>query len=477
MTNAFPTGNDEDIVMAGGDEDTRSPEKSSRERRSKSKVYPDPPPPVPMPPGDHDLPYRKRRMPSTREPSANYYNKQAKYDEDVDMADARGSPEPPVLKRTESSAKKAAGLGGMFGGLLSKSRPDSKRRSNTLTDDEGLRLRREDRKVKRSTRERPPSEDAGVTMTGGATEEDQEARKAARRARRAEREASEKAATGRSKEEDRSKRRRKQQEDEAEARRQEEKESRRAARREQKAAEEGVRQAAEAKEAERAERRRRRAEREAGHTDGEPLAEDRPKKSERRRTHIGTPDEEEARRRRHEERRAMRSAEMPKPSRRKSAPVVDSYFDPRVGSKTRDVEPETVPVEALKRRNTGWPHSGTDSWVHDHASDAPPPPEETPAIDPVTADETVGDERERRHMRKTRRHSKYGDDGDEDQEERKKRRESRRERETLKSSEGSQGDGRRSVRRDSGFVDAARAPGAQGAQGGIFSRWKKMAGV
>jgi hypothetical protein len=61
---------------------------------------------------------------------------------------------------------------------------------------------------------------------------------------------------------------------------------------------------------------------------------------------------------------------------------------------------------------------------------------------------------------------------EEDPEERRRRRDARRaEKETMKSSEGSQGDGLRSSRRDSGFVDSSRAPSAQG---GIFSRWGKM---
>jgi hypothetical protein len=78
-------------------------------------------------------------------------------------------------------------------------------------------------------------------------------------------------------------------------------------------------------------------------------------------------------------------------------------------------------------------------------------------------------------LRKTRRHSKYDGENEEDLEERRRRRESRRrERDAVKSSEGSQGNERRSSRRDSGFVDAGRAPSAQG---GLFSRWKKIAGV
>ncbi len=78
-------------------------------------------------------------------------------------------------------------------------------------------------------------------------------------------------------------------------------------------------------------------------------------------------------------------------------------------------------------------------------------------------------------MRKTRRHSKYDDMTEEDREERRRRRESRRgEKENMKSSEGSQENGRKPSRRNSEFVDAGRTSSAQG---GLFSRFKKIAGV
>jgi hypothetical protein len=480
---------DDDIVMVGGDEDTASPEKSSRDRKGKSKVIADPifknapPPPPAVPPGDEDLPIRRNKMPFTKESSANArYVKQAKQEDDIVMVDAGGPSEKPGLKRSDSSAKRA-GIGGMFGGLLSKSRPDNKRRNTALTDDEGRSLRREDRKIKRPANERSEGNDVdrNVTMSGGAAEEDQEARREARRARRAEREAAEKAAEDarRAKDEERRERRRKQ-EEEMEARRQEEKEARRAARREQRAREDAEREAAAAKEAERAERRRaRRAEREATQTDGEePVTDDpgRLKRPDRRKSHM---DDDEERRQRHEQRRRNGLSEAPRTSRRMSAPVVDSYFDPRNGSKSRNAGPEFLPADGpvykdsrRKKEKAGWPHSGTDSWVKDH-SDAPPPPEDAPPADDP-ADDPTADENARRNLRKTRRHSKY-DDGAGDQEERRRRRESRRrEKEVVRSSEGSQGDDRRSSRRDSVYINASRAPSAQG---GLFSRFKRLAGV
>jgi hypothetical protein len=457
-----------------------APERSSRERKGKSKVISDPifrgpPPAVPMPPGMDDMPYRTREPPSFSRDYANARGyKQAKQEDDIVMVDAGGPSEnPPGLRRTDSSAKRAS-LGGMFGGLLgSKSRPDNKRRNTAATDDEGVRaLRREDRKIKRPTRERSSTMDRDITMSGGAAEEDQEARRAARHARKADREALDRVAEDSRKAKDEERReRRKKQEEQEEARKQEEREARRAARREQKAREDADRQAAEAKEAR---RRARRTEKESAQTDGEPLTEDpeRRRKSDRRKSHMDTPGEDEERRRRREERRATRAGgSTPKTSRRKSAPVPEDYFDSRNGHKSRDAEymPADGPVykdAKRKKEKPGWPHSGTDSWVKDH-SDAPPPPEAS-----AEGNEKDGDDSGRR--RKSRRQSKYGD---EDPEERRRRRESRRggDKATVKSGEGSQAE-RRSSRRDSGFVETTPSRGPS-ASGGLFSRWKKIAGV
>lgn len=490
LTDSIGIDADDDLVMIDGADGLTSPDKPSRKKKSKVTIDSFVPPAVPMPPDDLDLPLRpsRRRMPPTQESSANTRSsKQSKQDDDIVMVDAGGPSEVPGLKRSDSSAKKA-GLSGVFGGFLSKSRPDNKRRSTTVTDDEGVRgLRREERKVRRSGQGPSDAADGDVTMSGAAADEDQEARREARRARRAEREAIEKAAeeARKAKDEERRERRRKQQEEEDEARRLEEKEARRKARKEQRAREE-ERFAAEAKEAERAERRRaRRAEKEAAvaaQTDGEIMGDSiRLKKSDRRRTYAdGTPEDDEERRRRHEERRALRSADnTPRTSRRRSAAVVDDYFDPRNGSKSRHREAEYLPADGpvyppkeSKRRKedkkAGWPHSGTDSWVKDH-SDAPPPPEDVLSGNGA-GDETIGDERERAAMRKTRRRSKYEDMTGEEQEERRRRRESRRvEKEAIRSSEGSQG---RSSRRDSGFIETSRAPSMS--RGGSF--WKKIVG-
>lgn len=459
---------DEDIVMVGADGETGSPDKASRGRKSRSKVNAVPPPAVPMPPEEDGLPYQRRKASGNKEANSTPL-KQTKPEDDIVMVDAGGPSETP---RRSDSTRKSAGLGGMFGGLLSsKSRPDTNKRRNTaMTEDETRELRREERRIKR----RSVADPADVTMSGGAAEEDQEARRAARRARRAEKESEEKAAEDarKAKDDERRERHRKADED-AEARRRDEKEAKKSARREAKAQEDSERRNAEAKELERAERRRarrlERAEKEPA-TDGEGLTEDpaRVKRSDRRRSHADpSAAEDEARRRRREERRSLRDIETPKSSRHRSAPLVDGYFDPRNGSKARDTEPETAgetPArKESRRKKPGWPHSGTSSWVQE-TSDAPPPPELTPA---VAVDDDIAGESERRQMRKTRRRK---DDGTPDDiEERRKRRESRRG--EKKSSEGSQGD---RSRRDSGFVDTSRAPSAQG---GLWGRLtKKIAG-
>lgn len=466
--------------MVGDRDDPVNTEKASRDRKSKSKVIADPtprpPPAVPMPPGDFDLP--NRRKPLTDKSRANGRSfKQGKADDDIVMVDA-GGPSENIggLKRSDSSAKRAS-LGGVLGGLLSKSRPEPKRRNTALTDDEATRgLRHEDRKIKRTAKEdsEPRGTDRDVTMSGGAVDEDQEARREARRVRRAEREAAEKAAdeARRARDEERRERRRKQ-EEESEVKLQEEKEARRAARREQRAKEETERLAAEAKEQERAERRRaRRADREAQLDAEQQEADSRAKKSERRKSYMeGPTDDDEDRRRRREERRRTSYEATPRTSRRKSTPVVDSHHESRSGKKSEYL-PAEGPVYTSSKKKSAWPHSGTDSWVQEH-SDAPPPPEDTPPVDDEPADDPIADENARRELKKARRRSKY-DEVDEG-EERRRRKESRRaEREGLRSSEGSQGDGRRSSYRDSGYVAPSREPSAQG---GLFSRFRKIAGV
>lgn len=424
---------DEDVIDVGDDTMLH---RSSRDRKGKSKVNDEPilegqaPPAVPMPPG-FDMPIRRKTMPDM-DPSANIRGyQQRRQEEDIVMVDTGGPSENPVspgLKRSDSNARKS-GFGGMFGGFLSKKdRPDLKRRSTAPPeDDRGARRDERERKVRRSTRDVEPD----ITMSGGAVEEDQEARRAARRARRAEREAGQRGdeAARAAKEELRRERQRRE-EDALEARRQAEHDARRAAKREKrKLAEEAE---------ERAERRRARKEQ----TDGEDRAR-------RRRSHRDTERREDR----------VRPSDTRRSSHRKSVPVVE--------------EPEYLPADgpvyqnSNQRRTSAWPHSGTDSWVKDH-SDAPPPPVESPVGEGVPADDMIADENERRRLRKTR------PQGDDD-ERRRRRDERRRERDTAKtakSSEDSQGDGLRQSNQTSGF-ETSRTPSATG---GIFSRWRRFGG-
>lgn len=434
--------------------------RSRSDKKSKSRVTDDSmlngqaPPSVPMPPPPPpmEIPIRRKTVPATDWPARAYQQK--RQEDDIVMVEPGGPSEnlgAPGPKRTDSNARKS-GLGGMFGGVFGKKdkekdRPDLKRRSTAPAGDESRAYRRDERKTRRSSRDVDPEID--VTMTGAATEEDQEARRAARRARRAEREAGQRGAEDAraAKEESRRDRQQREEEDEREARRAAKREKRRAA----EAAERRVEEEREAKEAERAERRRARKEREAAQTDGEARAED-PLRSRRRRSHRDGEDDE-ARRRRREER--AKSSD-PRKSSRKSAPVPEPEFLPADG-----------PVyNRSKPKAPAWPHSGTDSWVREN-SDAPPPPN-IPTGEASPVDDTVGGEAERKRMRKTR---PMGNDDDK----RRRREERRREKETerpTRSSEGSQEDAIRESQRDSGF-ETSRTPNASG---GLFGRWKRYGG-
>ncbi|RAL63173.1 hypothetical protein DID88_004252 [Monilinia fructigena] len=328
-----------------------------------------------------------------------------------DPSENLGAPRP---KQTDSSTRKS-GLGGMFGGVFGKKdkekdRPDLKRRSTAPAGDESRAYRRDERKTRRSSRDVDPEID--VTMTGAATEEDQEARRAARRARRAEREAGQKGVEDvrTAKEESRRDRQQREEEDEQQGRR--EKLHRHMASYELKilcvlGADEAIEMVKMMK------------------------LVDEDVKTERNHLIL--------------ENQAA-----------KSAPVPEPEFLPADG-----------PVYSRsKPKAPAWPHSGTDSWVREN-SDAPPPPN-IPTGEASPVDDTVGGEAERKRMRKTR---PMGNDDDK----RRRREERRREKETEKptrSPEGSQEDAIRGGQRDSGF-ETSRAPGASG---GLFGRWKRYGG-
>ena len=343
--------------------------------------------------------------------------------------------ERPRLQRANTSAKKSKG-GGIFGGFgFGKTRraPEvverSKSSKGAVTDDEGLsrrkrtvaggedsakRLRRDDRKVRRSDKPDRAAEGFVYPEGGGSADaEDAEAqaRREERRAKRAaardiDRREAEKAQEDARKAKAKDARdRRARKEEEAEAQRLEDKRARRAAREEMNVK----------------------------------LGGSRPRKSDRRKSYLDSPaapaDEDAERRARREARRTART-----PDEKSKTKAADDYFDPRNGDGGGGGDPYL---------NGAGGNDHTSSWVKSQLSDpADPPPVEGTVIDPppvlgetdppapaaaAAADE---DEAARKARRKSsRRQSKYVDE-DEDA-----RRTRRKERE-VRSSEGSRDDER-----------------------------------
>ncbi|KAI1004633.1 hypothetical protein K3495_g3581 [Podosphaera aphanis] len=364
------------------------------------------------------------------------HKRRAKDDQDVSLMNA-GNSYDPILKRSEPSRR--SGFGGIFSGLVpSKSKSEKKRHSIAVAD-KSHDLRREERKIRPS----------GINISDKSmTDKDDEARRAARRSKKAEREAAERAAelAYSIKEKERQDRHRRQ-EGEAEARRNEEKDARRrAARRAQRAQEALEQKAAEAKEIERAERRRARRIKEANQlnsAEDRRVEPDRSRKYDRRKSYPEGPQDSKERRQRREERRAARTlAENSKTSRRKSAAP-----------------------------STG-PHSGSNSWAQGEHQPELMLSTGNESLDLNAPDETMEYRKGHRHYRK-KHHSRE----DESREERiERRRESRRlEKDEIRSIEETNVNVNepRVSRRDSLVVES-RAPSAQG---GLFSRWKKLAGV
>ncbi|MCJ1465376.1 hypothetical protein MMC07_003994 [Pseudocyphellaria aurata] len=211
--------------------------------------------------------------------------------------------------------------------------------------------------------------------------------------------------------------------------------------------------------------RSKRRDRDTRDRDLPPETSSRPRKSDRRRSHYDAPKSPGAteRRPRHDERRSERRAPGEKSSshRKSTAAPVDDYFDPRNGTAgdILDPVPNPPPLDSTPRDSAPlepnpldsqepYMHSGanehTSSWVKSQISEPPPPPPLEPSVlDPApvlggAADDSTMDEDARRaRRRQSRRKSRYADgggggDGDG---ERRRRRESRRE--TVRSSEGS----------------------------------------
>ncbi|KAI9874854.1 MAG: hypothetical protein M1830_009203 [Pleopsidium flavum] len=513
-------GEDEAVVNAPPPFKTSSSKKKAVEGKSKREVGPAPMDEITLPPvAPTVLPERPGSKWDHFEPrKANGKSKSKQFKgvadatDDIVMVEAgpsNGSPEiitgsdelafveeprqPAPLKRSMSSAKKQDKLMGLFGSFRKSRRaseafepPKSKAFSG---DDDAKRLRRDDRKVRRSAKNEIEAEGvyADVLANDGAfTEPDEvEARKEERRSKRASRDIATKQAkeaeiraaedrraarreTEKAAEEARrakareAREKRAREEEEDEARRQEEKRARRAAREERHAGgvsapkDTGIRDG---------ERRRRHRDREVSNGGPVPLVEQRsprPRKSERRRSHtdkpvpVQSPGEEADRHVRREQRRAH-GTPREKPSRRKSAPPVDDYFDPRNGSREVPVDefgadapiysaPVPLPAQADPYMNGANDH--TSSWVNSQIIEPPPPPPVEPTVIelPPTGsgrnheDSTV-EEDARREMRRARRHSKYASITPDDVEGRRHRRDSRRaEKEGLRSSEGSEGD-------------------------------------
>lgn len=322
--------------------------------------------------------------------------------------------ERPRLQRANTSARKSkGGMMGLFGGFGKTrrasetfERPKSK---GIITDDEGLprrkrpvtgnddsakRLRRDDRKVRRSTRDERVAEGYvyDAPTTNDADDAEAQARKEDRRARRREAEKAEEDARKANTKAARDRRARK--EEEAEAIRLEEKRARKAARDDMNA--------------------------KLG-----PDPSSRPRKSDRRRSHVDPPisaaDEEAERRARRETRRAGRTA-----GEKSTKKPVDDYFDPRNGG---GGDPYM----------NGAANDHTSGWVKSQLSTpADPPPLEPTVIEPPPflggGTDPADDEAARRAKRKSRRQSRYVDGGPEDEVRRR-----RKERE-VRSSEGSRED-------------------------------------
>nr|POE71428.1 hypothetical protein CFP56_62523 [Quercus suber] len=434
VTDPYAIDDDDDLVMVDPPEDSAKdmpPYETSRDKRSR----------------------RSKRQPGMMSGGLA---------EDETMTDtARPSDEAndfvrPALKRSSTTASKKPGLmGGLFGAAFGSSRPTPERRTSkayesedgmsrrkrgsVYEEDAAKRLRRDDRKVRRS---RKQSDAEGLTDAAPLTETEdpvREARRAERRARKEREAAEEESRSARRREKDEARRAQAREEEERVAREDEEREERRRIRRaereQQRAEEDRIAREEEAKASERRERRRERerlrAEEEAAMT--------RPKAPDRRRSTVDrSADDDEARRVRREERRVRRSVDQSagmerdaaRNSRRRSAygpPAGDAYYDKRNGEAPTRGAGKTSPPNADGVRPFVKPGGDkTASWVHSINSDPPPPPPlEGTIIDapvyyaadttPDTLDETNA--RELRHKQRREReradgYSRRRGDGD-----------------------------------------------------------------
>ena len=195
----------------------------------------------------------------------------------------------------------------------------------------------------------------------------------------------------------------------------------------------------------------------------------RPRKTERRRSHIDKPvprydaDEEADRRVRREARNTREGL-----NRRKSAPPVEDYFDPRNGSRgvrPNDVVPDVpvynapAPLPTHTDPYLNGANDHTSSWINSQIIEPPAfPPVEPTVIEPAPTgigrkhDELDDDDQDvRREVRRAHRHSKYASVTPDGGDGHRRRKDSRRaERDGIRSSEGSEGD--RYTRRKSDYA-------------------------
>ncbi|KAI4096603.1 MAG: hypothetical protein L6R37_006929 [Teloschistes peruensis] len=427
----------------------KSTAKMSSKGKQKAAVVPDPYPiddddmvmvngiedpiinaPIPKKSGKSSKPKSSKPNPADAGEDIVMIDGPSQEEEPEPLAFAETPKRPAPLRRSATSAKKPTNgkLLGLFGGFAKAQRnSETQERPRTkaiVTDDEALsprkrtvhsredpskRIRRDDRKVRRSGK---PDRDNEVFITdalndgGAATEyEDGEARRRERRSKKDSRASdgfvypdrharpndAEKATDGSRRA--KTSERRSKREDNEDSPRQEEKRSRRV---------------------EKEERSAKEAEDRPKHSSS------RPHKSERRQSYMDSPKSSERP-------KAHRSRTEQSSSKRRSMAaangLVNDYFDSRNG----------IPEEGKTEPYMHGANDHTSSWVKSQISDpADPPPVEGTVIEPTPelggkgGYEKEEDDEARRAARKARRQSRYGPDGDpgdEDRERRRRRRE------------------------------------------------------
>ncbi|EPQ67708.1 hypothetical protein BGT96224_Ac31044 [Blumeria graminis f. sp. tritici 96224] len=320
---------------------------------------------------------------------------------------------------------------------------------------------KEQKRLERRRSERARDEERALFE---AKERERQERRRAERAKDAER------AIFEAKERERQERRRAERAKDTERALFEAKERERQERRRAERAQVAERMISEAREYERLERRRARQEKEAAHVisyDRHSENQTQSSNSIRRKSQGEGIDEDEMRHLRHEERRARRkSTGNPRSGRQKS---VDRL--PEIRNKNEPAEQMYEYIYEPSRRQTddSLLNLRTKYWVREH-SDAPPPPND------VQVRSGGSGERKERRRRLSSRHSTHEKFEDQASRER-RRRSSHAARENTISLESSKGNERRSRRTDARRESTGINSRAPSTHGGLFSRWKRIAGV